>query len=190
MLIEKDEIKAYQHRVAKITRTRFLAAQDYVAARCCLLNGIILPGYILAAQAVEKELKSIIMLVKPESHQLKKYRHDLVRIIDDLNEIYNINLLIYKSFVETLSLVYKSRRYADDKAENSVQYLSNDILADLDNMFLTFAEFNFLRYNLKYHNGVLAIMLSEKNHPIKFWALKENVFFEKNLARFKEEKKQ
>jgi hypothetical protein len=49
------------------------ATDDYVACRCCLLNGLF-PGLRLGAEAVEKLLKSFILFVNPKTDVRKEYK--------------------------------------------------------------------------------------------------------------------
>jgi hypothetical protein len=45
-----------------------VATNDYVACRCCLLNGLF-PGLRLGAEAVEKYLKAFVLYAEP-AHNL------------------------------------------------------------------------------------------------------------------------
>ena len=53
-----------------------LATDDYVACRCCLLNGVLRPGLRLGSEAVEKYLKAIILYKEP-GYPVIKYLHFL-----------------------------------------------------------------------------------------------------------------
>src|SRR6059036_2014282 len=66
------------------------ATDDYVACRCCLLNGLF-PGLRLGAEAVEKCLKAFVLYGNP-SLDMRKYNHrnkDLASVASSLEPRFN-----------------------------------------------------------------------------------------------------
>lgn len=51
------------------------SAEDYAAARCCLLNGLF-PGFVMAEQAVEKLIKGFILFMDPGFKPKKGKGHE------------------------------------------------------------------------------------------------------------------
>ena len=65
-------IKNIVLRISVFLMFLYDADQDYVAARCCILNGLF-PGFMLASQAVEKFLKALFVF---ECKEKVKNIHD------------------------------------------------------------------------------------------------------------------
>ena len=55
-----------------------LATDDYVACRCCLMNGIF-SGFRLASEAIEKYIKAFILYKEPP-YPVKNYLHDIKKV--------------------------------------------------------------------------------------------------------------
>jgi hypothetical protein len=65
-----------------------VAAQDYAAARCLLLNSLF-EGHVLGAQAIEKFLKGYLLLNDPKRH-VKKLSHSLPKILQEVRELSSV----------------------------------------------------------------------------------------------------
>lgn len=66
------------------------ATDDYVACRCCLLNGLF-PGLRLGAEAIEKYLKAFVLYGDP-SLDIRNYKHrikDLASVATSLEPRFN-----------------------------------------------------------------------------------------------------
>jgi hypothetical protein len=66
------------------------ATDDYMACRCCLLNGLF-PGFRLGAEAVEKYLKAFVLYGDP-SLDIRKYNHrikDLASVASSIEPHFN-----------------------------------------------------------------------------------------------------
>jgi HEPN domain-containing protein len=59
---------------ANATRLLKAAADDYAAARCLLLNGLVAGGLSMGAQAIEKFLKAYILL-KSSARRVRGLSH-------------------------------------------------------------------------------------------------------------------
>ena len=75
------ELRRYFEAHSNATRLLHVAAEDYAAARCLLLNGLF-PGLTLGAQAIEKTLKSYLLLRDPKT-DVKKLSHSLTKLLED-----------------------------------------------------------------------------------------------------------
>ena len=66
----------------------FLAAatDDYIASRCCLLNGMF-PGLRLGAEAVEKFLKGFVLFDNPSLDVENMYNHRIWAIAEDASKV-------------------------------------------------------------------------------------------------------
>src|SRR3989344_8199280 len=71
LTMTKKETMDYCSKNQYATMMFYAASDDYVASRCCILNGLA-PGFILASQAIEKILKAIIFLETKRQTGLKK----------------------------------------------------------------------------------------------------------------------
>ena len=89
-----------------------VATNDYVACRCCLLNGLF-PGLRLGAEAIEKYLKAFVLYAEP-SHKVRKYIHgikDVAAVTSKLTPGFN-PLQQFSQVIDRLETHYR-HRYSD-----------------------------------------------------------------------------
>ena len=60
------------------------ASLDYIAGRCCMVNGILYRGHSLICEAIEKSLKSIYFIQNKQNH--RESRHNLLNIKNDIEK--------------------------------------------------------------------------------------------------------
>ena len=85
------------------------ATDDYVACRCCLLNGLF-PGLRLGAEALEKYLKAFVLYGDP-SLDVRKHNHrigDLASVASSL--VPRFNAVQFRQVIDRLETHYR-RRY-------------------------------------------------------------------------------
>lgn len=105
----------------------YQAAEDYGAARCCLLNGLF-AGFLLAQQCVEKLLKTYMRIVVPnwDRRMSKTFApvlpdvtssHDLVAYAKEVDAAYpSLDLLVsFEPLLARLSRRFEGK-YPDTKA--------------------------------------------------------------------------
>ena len=86
-----------------------VATDDYVACRCCLLNGLF-PGLRLGAEALEKYLKAFVLYADP-SLDIRKYNHrirDLASVASGLEP--RFDAVQFRQVIDRLETHYR-RRY-------------------------------------------------------------------------------
>lgn len=91
-----------------------LAADDYKGSRCCIINSILGPGFILAEQAAEKYLKCLLKLIAPTENLKKFNRHKLTDLIEKIKEFGDYGLDKYVPLAKRLSDLYELVRYPDN----------------------------------------------------------------------------
>jgi HEPN domain-containing protein len=165
-----------------------IATDDYIASRCCLLNGLLSQGYILAEQAVEKELKSILLLLLPKENlrDRKKFRQHVINdLINRIHEISSLNLSSFKYLGEVLSDIYELTRYPDNRlrASKSSWSMTSAVVDDLDEMFFSLVEESPMPKEVKFRSGiyVLAFDNQDPNSSTQYWALLDNKAFASRL---------
>jgi hypothetical protein len=85
------------------------ATDDYIACRCCLLNGLF-PGLRLGAEAVEKYLKAFILYRHPSVNVEKKYHHRIKKVASDASLLApRFNALQFSQVFERLETHYRNR---------------------------------------------------------------------------------
>jgi hypothetical protein len=88
-----------------------LGTDDYVASRCCLLNGVF-PGLRLGAEAVEKYLKAFVLYIDP-ARKLRKYDHGIKDVAAAASELRpNFDLKHFAHIIDRLETHYR-HRYPD-----------------------------------------------------------------------------
>ena len=86
------------------------ATDDYVACRCCLLNGLF-PGLRLGAEALEKYLKAFVLYGDP-SLDVRKHNHrirDLASVASNL--VPRFNAVQFRQVIDRLETHYRRRGY-------------------------------------------------------------------------------
>lgn len=184
---------ANQHRNAM--RSYSIANEDYIASRCCLLNGLLSQGYILAEQAIEKKMKSIIWILTPSMRfNDKKFRlHKLSHLIHYIHENSKIDLRHIEQLCETLSDIYEFARYPDSKisSKRSSWHFSVSIIHEVDEAFFNLIEVSPMPNEVKFVTGLYATALDTRrpHNRAQFWALNDNNAFKKRSQdlRYKHE---
>lgn len=161
-----------------------IATDDYVAARCCLFNGLLPQGYILAEQAMEKELKSLLLLISPKEdfRNRKIYRqHNLNDLLNRLHELSTIDLNSFVDLGTTLTEAYELSRYPDNKLAKTITSwsMSSSIIDDVDEMYFYLLERSIMPVEVKFRSSVYVLAFEESfiNQKTKEWALYKNVAF-------------
>jgi HEPN domain-containing protein len=160
--------------------TMFLyqGAQDYMAARCCLLNGQF-PGLMLAQQAVEKTLKGIILL-HDSNYKCKKHLHDVVKIWNDLKGLEPKLVLEDECYLQRLNDFYTGK-YPDSTKKISGSTLIE--LKTIDRIIFELSNMISLPNNLKYRVGIFGLLsgfVIEKLDPIFCqWLFPQNYYLSK-----------
>ena len=151
------------------------AVNDYLAARCLLLNNIFV-GLTLAHEAVEKLMKAIVILeniMLPKSHNLEKLA-DL--LLENNSEKYKF-LNGQKEFIKRLDQHYGWRYYDGNRAKRS-QSRSPEDLNPLDALWIALYELytNFLPQEFQFRTYLFAYLFDDELNEYTNWGtiLKEN----------------
>jgi HEPN domain-containing protein len=84
------------------------ATDDYVACRCCLLNGLF-PGLRLGAEAVEKYLKAFVLFAN-RSLDVKKYNHRIKDLASEASHLTpGFNPVQFAQVIDRLETHYRNR---------------------------------------------------------------------------------
>lgn len=157
-----------------------IAADDYNAARCCLLNGL-LTGLVYGAQAVEKMLKAHLYLGGkrvPNHHKLQ----DLFESVRDLYTLEQFSDL--ESFSEYMNLLYGhyQSRYHDN--EDSSTQASNMEFIMIDKIIFGLVELLPLPEEVLFRTGLYGMIFipiiqnSELSLSQVKWTIKHNSVLE------------
>lgn len=156
----------------------FNANQDYVAARCCILNGLF-AGFTLASQAIEKLLKAIIYLETGE--EMKRW-HDPYKLKEKLKEKKDYNLDNFDTTLKKLYDHYLSRYHEDNPRIHSdgTSGASSEELKSIDELWFTLVEKLPMPDEVKYRMAFFADLF--ETHPYWLngvWLTKNNFAFDK-----------
>ena len=107
----------------------YLAFEDYLAARRLLLDKYCFPGITLASTAVEKYLKSILILKGK-----KNYNHldKLSKFYSQLTSVGIDTEMLDERFMNLLSRAYSLRYFDKIESTDSFGFFINQVLAELD----------------------------------------------------------
>ena len=150
------------------------SAEDYGAARCCLINGLF-PGLVMAEQAVEKLIKGFLRTGNPsikwngKGHQLADLQNQLVAMYPQ------ISLSAYTDTIKLLQSCYDGR-YPDSEKDAIGRATSE--LRNIDNLYMYLADQVPIGGELKYQIGVFPHLytahLGLSNMPDGRWMLYQN----------------
>jgi hypothetical protein len=132
------------------TRLLRVAAQDYAAARCLLLNHLF-AGHVLGAQAIEKFLKSYLLLNNPQ-RGMKKLSHSLPKLLEEVKVLFpQLPLSGFTPLAEKFTSNYPTR-YPDNV--EGAEFMTTSHLLDLDALIIFLNENMPCPRYVKYRAGI------------------------------------
>ncbi len=155
------------------------AVDDYLAARCLLLNNIFV-GLTLAHEAVEKLMKALLIL---EDIKIPKSCHDtavLAKLLSSKDSVKYGLLNDNAKFIELLDQHYAWRYYDGDMTKRS-QSKSPEDLHPLDTLWIALYELytSFLPKEFQFRTYLYAYLFDEKLKEATNWS---EVLLENNRA--------
>ncbi|WP_310359756.1 HEPN domain-containing protein [Neobacillus drentensis] len=145
------------------------ASEEYISARCLLINGFF-PGLVLAAQSVEKFLKSLI-LINDNNADLRGYSHHIDRILDKVIRLYNFDLHRFRRDIKNLKKHYQNR-YPDNVKGTYV--MSTTEIKYIDDLVITLNRYLPFPEEIKYRNGLYNMICKESTRDFQKWATMHN----------------
>lgn len=110
-----------------------LGYRDYIAARFLLNNKFIIQGLTLASTALEKYLKSIIVLTSKEKEKYSYHLDNIVKLKNILARNYHdVTKKFDPVFLNILEKVYKIRYYDNLKEPLFIGFYLNQFIGELD----------------------------------------------------------
>ncbi|SAL19053.1 HEPN domain-containing protein [Caballeronia telluris] len=151
------------------------SAEDYGAARCCLLHGLF-PGFVMAEQAVEKLIKAFLLTADPTFKPKKGQGHNLAAFCARLIEKYPaISLDGFEPTIQLLQACYDGR-YPDSAADPMPRATAE--LHNVDRLYMHLADQAPLAGDRKWSIGVFPHLymahLGVSNMPDGKWMLHGN----------------
>lgn len=163
----------------------FNANQDYVAARCCILNGLF-AGFTLASQAIEKLLKAIIYL---ETGEEMKTWHNPYELKEKLKKIKDYDIDGFDLTLKKLYDHYLSRYHEDNPRTHAdgSSGASSEELVFIDELWFTLIEKLPMPDEAKYRMAFLADLFEPNPYWLnRVWLTKNNSAFDKRKADLSE----
>ncbi len=167
----------------------FNASDDYVAARCCILNGLF-PGFTLASQAIEKMLKACIFL---ESKKELKRGHNPFELKEELKKLKDYGLNKYDNLLKKLYDHYLARYHEDNvsRHEDGTSGASSDELIEIDELYLEITNKLPMPDEVKYRTKFFADLF--ENNPYwnnQYWITIKNQALKKQINAMKKRYKE
>lgn len=152
------------------------SAEDYAAARCCLLNGLF-PGFVMAEQAVEKLIKGFIFFMDPSFKPKKGKGHDLPSLAAVMCSHYgHVSLAPYEKTIELLQSSYDGR-YPDSGTYSQAHMTAQ--LRDVDELYIYLLDQSPITGDLRYQVGawphLYTAYLGITNMPDPKWTMFDNL---------------
>ncbi len=157
--------------------------KDYVAARCCIINGLS-SGFVLASQAIEKNLKACICL---ESKDKISMIHDVYKLKEILKKYKDYKLDKYDEILKKLSDHYNAR-YHDNLLKYGTNGSSTDELNDIDKLWVEIKEKLPIPKENKYKTRFFSDLLEpNKYYKDEFWLKEHNKAIKSKIKKWKKE---
>ena len=142
------------------------AVSDYIAARCCLLNGLF-SGLYLGALSVEKVFKAILYI---ETNSKLKI-HDLIGLKSELTKHKDYGLDRFDGYLKKLYSDYQARYH--DNPDRSMSMNTKE-LDELDELWLYLVEMLPAPDEVKYNTAFFAFLFAAPGFGYDFWLSKNN----------------
>ncbi|WP_336518562.1 hypothetical protein [Pollutibacter soli] len=162
------------------------SADDYVASRCCFLNGLIGQGYILGEQAIEKVLKSAILLIDKNINVRSKKQfgiHNIEQLIIHFGSVANVDCQRFFSMAQKLTEAYELLRYPDNKIKvpGSSYHFTPKFISEVDEVYIFVAEKLNIPDNVKYRTGIFRMLFMSSVERTKYWLQLDNSILKSKL---------
>ncbi|WGJ16161.1 hypothetical protein QEV83_07930 [Methylocapsa sp. D3K7] len=157
------------------TRLLRVAAQDYAAARCLLLNGLF-AGHVLGAQAIEKFLKGYLLFKNPKC-PVRKLSHSLPKLLASVGECFpHLQLAGFAPLAEKFMNHYETR-YPDNP--DASQSMTTADLLELDTFIIFLSENIPCARHVKYQTGIYPFISFSTGYqstvsPWEYWIKNAN----------------
>jgi len=133
LTLSRKDVQDYCLKNRYATMRIFEASDDYVAARCLILNAFS-PGFVLACQAIEKILKAFIYL---ETREELKKGHNPFELKEKLKKTKDYELDKYDTLLCYLYDYYRRRYYEDRRLKRGA---SSKELYEIDDLWIYLIE--------------------------------------------------
>lgn len=176
-VLNKKEIDLWCVKNSYAPMYFFKASDDYIAARCCILNGLF-PGFMLASQSIEKLLKAVIYL---ETNK-KNRGHNCFLLKEELKKMknYETNYGIdkYDSILKKLSDHYQSR-YDENPMCYGTNGACSDELDEIDKLWFELVEKMKMPEEVKYRMAFFSFLFESNPYwRSDIWIKEQNKTFE------------
>lgn len=156
---KKININSYASRIFRDT-----ADQDYLAARACYKNGLVIQFLWMGQQAIEKYLKAIILY---NGESTKSVGHNLIKALNKIRNINGLELDISESVLNFIE--YLNNQGVNRYIEKNHYAFGNEILK-LDRAVWEIRRYcKVLNYDLKMENGLVKNMMKLEIENIHKW---------------------
>lgn len=144
----------------------WIATQDYIASRCCMFNGLLSQGFVLAAQSIEKLSKATLLLLNPSEDVKKKYKdHNIEPIIQKIQTYQDLGLNKFQNHCVRLSKLYHLCRYPDNANKENSWGMGSDEIEYIDEIFFHMYRVAPIPDEIKYRSGIY-VYLCDKTMDI------------------------
>jgi len=173
--------------------------EDYIAARCCLINGL-MSSYTLASFAVEKILKYCLVLKGMDISEVEKIGHDLQDLSIGSAIFRGDDFRIHSDFIVNLNNVYQAFRYPNKPgkflAHHRIKLNTSNDLSKLDDLIIYLIKGLPSPCPYFYISRIMQVIFSSsvnKVYSLKRWFAERNEAFKRNSfeleKRFNDERR-
>jgi hypothetical protein len=156
----RKDIRDYGSRHAYAQLMFCGAGNDYAAARCLSLNNLMVSGFPLFSQSIEKLLKAIIFLETDRRSLLKgPDRHRPFVLKQELQQVANYDLDRYDAVLQTLYGHFQQRYYDNDYKSKR---MSSEELDGFDELWMHLFERIPFPVEVKYRLKFLAMLFEQE----------------------------
>lgn len=152
--ISDQELYELRKKNKKVYEFSYLSYTDYTGARCCFLNNLQYPAYLLSQQAIEKMVKTTIMSYDSNFIPEKYSKHKITDLFKILHTLSRIDYSRHFEFTDNLYRGYLAFRYPDSmhKADRNWISVSSTDYEKLDDLYFDLWEDYNVPTDVKYVN--------------------------------------
>lgn len=179
-MFSEKELDDYFRNNFKLINLYRISSDDYISFRCLYLNQMLNQAYVMAEQAIEKQLKLLLLLLNPEENIKRFNDHKIERLIKRVQSYSDLKLFDFIATGERLSETYEMFRYPDNRIGKINYSWGGNEIDEIDCFFFHLIDVSLLPEEIMFRTGLMVSIFEDRVLPKPiYYAINKNLAFNK-----------